>query len=357
MIFLFSLLFSGLLIPFTVLAPFVFGHLTVWGAALLDAVSCAMLLFLTPWFVETYEPRVRLFVLLFGVLQGVRLVSGFGAALIIGLLLFGHHEVLTLLLTLPVCVGLCMNAIGLEYIPARLSAPRVPSAVGPDSESPALVLPPEAGPTDGAMIDKKFEWKYNNAPYSVQLLVRREIYQKQKAEERVLDPAIWPQRYVAGGITGELHELATRIGRLGKSFGSYEEVSLALEFVQQTVTYTSDVGEYPRYPIETLVEGKGDCEDVAILAAALLQCMGYQSALMYLPGHAALGVAGTPGLEGVYRELDGTRYYYCEMTATGWTIGELPKDMNESDLTVALIPPLPLKVVRPPDGQQGGDER
>jgi hypothetical protein len=50
--------------------------------------------------------------------------------------------------------------------------------------------------------------------------------------------------------------------------------------------------EYPKYPLETLVEKKGDCEDQSILAAALLAAMGYEVALLILPIHVALGVAG-----------------------------------------------------------------
>jgi hypothetical protein len=48
--------------------------------------------------------------------------------------------------------------------------------------------------------------------------------------------------------------------------------------------YTSEIRETPRWPIETLVEGGGDCEDVAILIASMLKAAdaGYRVKLLYI---------------------------------------------------------------------------
>jgi len=40
--------------------------------------------------------------------------------------------------------------------------------------------------------------------------------------------------------------------------------------VNQLTTYSSDIGEYPRYATETLGRGGGDCEDLAILIANMI---------------------------------------------------------------------------------------
>jgi len=47
----------------------------------------------------------------------------------------------------------------------------------------------------------------------------------------------------------------------------------ALAFVQKSVSYQLDPAgsEYPRYPVETLVDGVGDCEDSAILYASIVR--------------------------------------------------------------------------------------
>lgn len=45
--------------------------------------------------------------------------------------------------------------------------------------------------------------------------------------------------------------------------------------------------EWPRYPIETLATGYGDCEDTAILFASLIRTLGYGAWLAEVPGHMA----------------------------------------------------------------------
>lgn len=114
------------------------------------------------------------------------------------------------------------------------------------------------------------------------------------------------------------------------NFTDDQNVLNMIAFVQ-AMPYTSDsvttgYDEYPRYPIETLVDGGGDCEDSSILAAALLLEMGYGVVLIELPGHMALGVKGSENLAGTYYELNGIRYYYVETTASNFKIGELPPE-------------------------------
>lgn len=41
--------------------------------------------------------------------------------------------------------------------------------------------------------------------------------------------------------------------------------------VTQLTTYSSEIGETPRYPLETLLAGGGDCEDTAILFASMVK--------------------------------------------------------------------------------------
>jgi len=73
-----------------------------------------------------------------------------------------------------------------------------------------------------------------------------------------------------------------------------EKVNLLISFVQ-SLPYTFDnvstpFDEYPRFPIETLVFGGGDCEDTSILTSALLYEMGYDVILINPPGHMAVGI-------------------------------------------------------------------
>ena len=55
---------------------------------------------------------------------------------------------------------------------------------------------------------------------------------------------------------------------------SYDNDNFIFEvwhIVSNLTVYSSDIGEYPRYAIETLVRGGGDCEDTVILMADMLK--------------------------------------------------------------------------------------
>jgi len=117
------------------------------------------------------------------------------------------------------------------------------------------------------------------------------------------------------------------------------EIEFAACFVQEAIPYRSEKGEYPRYPVETLVDG-GDCEDKSVLLAAVLRAMGYRTALLLFndnPGHMAVGVecAGCPGS---YYQKDGVNYFYLESTHPGWSVGEIPPEFQKKGALVYVIP-------------------
>jgi hypothetical protein len=103
-------------------------------------------------------------------------------------------------------------------------------------------------------------------------------------------------------------------------------VELALTFVQ-SMTYsgdnvTSNSDEYPRYPVETLFEKEGDCEDTSILLAAILTDMGYDVALLLFEelDHIGLGI-NYPMEYGNSWLHDGKRYWYLDTSgkrSAGW---------------------------------------
>lgn len=52
-----------------------------------------------------------------------------------------------------------------------------------------------------------------------------------------------------------------------------ERIHEAWNFVTQLNDYVADIGETPRFPLETLLMGGGDCEDSAILLGSILYSM------------------------------------------------------------------------------------
>jgi len=127
-----------------------------------------------------------------------------------------------------------------------------------------------------------------------------------------------------------------------ESFGERNDLSKpqvvnhAIAFTQG-LEYTSDVNEpyneYPKYPVETMVDRGGDCEDTSILLAALLEKLGYGAVLFLIPDaqHAAVGIRGDNSIDGLYYEYSGKRYYYVETTGSGWQVGEAPDMVKNSN--------------------------
>jgi len=139
-------------------------------------------------------------------------------------------------------------------------------------------------------------------------------------------------------LAQELKDIAEEQG-----WGPYQLVSFTLAFVQ-SLEYTSDLvttgyDEYPRYPLETLGDAGGDCEDTSILFASLIEAepIGIDAVLLLLPGHMAVGVAGDESMYGTYFEYQGRDYFYCETTGAGWAMGIIPDVYADATATVLQV--------------------
>jgi hypothetical protein len=102
---------------------------------------------------------------------------------------------------------------------------------------------------------------------------------------------------------------------------------------------------YPKYPVETLVHGQGDCEDGSILLAALLNESGYNAVLLLLPEarHMVIGVADM-AVRGTTVIYDGVDYYTVETTQAGWDVGELSPRCQQSSVIVHDCDDVPLLI-------------
>ena len=120
-----------------------------------------------------------------------------------------------------------------------------------------------------------------------------------------------------------------------------EQIQLALTFVQSLPyaydSATKDTDEYLRYPIETLVDGCGDCEDKVALLAALLYEMDVDFILLILPEHMAIGVH-CDGVEADrYLLFHDKQYYYVETTMRGWQMGQIPENYHDAEMEAVPV--------------------
>ncbi|MFP4170194.1 MAG: zinc-ribbon domain-containing protein [Methanomassiliicoccales archaeon] len=179
-------------------------------------------------------------------------------------------------------------------------------------------------------INRQFEWDYQGVTWHWDMMIPSDQYAEYYSRDRTSDFTAYMTEdndYVES-LARELVNTAEE-----KEWSDRELVSFTLSFVQG-LKYTSDsvttgYDEYPRYPIETLVDEGGDCEDTSILFATLLQAepIGVDALLLLLPSdrpeHMAVGVACDQPFSANY-EFDGTAYCYCETTQPGWEVGEIP---------------------------------
>lgn len=85
--------------------------------------------------------------------------------------------------------------------------------------------------------------------------------------------------------------------------------------------------EYHRSPVETLVDGRGDCKDTTYLLAGILSSspFEYRTAMMFVPEHMLLGVRSSDLPDRLDVDpLPETGYVPIETTSTD-TIGELSR--------------------------------
>jgi len=197
---------------------------------------------------------------------------------------------------------------------------------------------------------KRYHWAFpmragmlrrgSSSRFSVSLSINQLRYNQYRRRQRELNPYLF-DTYVTLS-TPEVKILAAKLHNLGRAlgYGPYQQFCLTLAFVQQAIRYTEDLSpltnqiiEYPKYPLETLMEQCGDCEDQAILLAALLKLMGYAVALLVFPTHVALGIASFDHVRGTYviDPMSGMHYLYTETTASQWLPGEVPAEF-QSDL-------------------------
>jgi hypothetical protein len=191
-----------------------------------------------------------------------------------------------------------------------------------------------------SVIEKNYSWIAQGHKARVTLDIPRDLYEYYKNQPH-------PTNVSAMNFSGfaidavDRQFLADLVAKLRdssdfRSYGARNDYRNAVAFAQ-SIAYTNDIDpvyhnltEYPKYPIETLADGNGDCEDTAILTAALLKEMGYDVVIVLPPGHAAVAIA-CDNCNGYYFPLNGTRYYYLETTGTGYSPGIMSREyVNET---------------------------
>jgi len=157
--------------------------------------------------------------------------------------------------------------------------------------------------------------------------------------------------YLVNWVTYNNQAIKSFADAMTKDLVPEKKAQVLLDFVHQQI-YDLRIEEnedYVRYPLETLVERNGDCEDLAILGLALMKSIGLDVALVGFPpksgekyGHVGIGVNGN--FSGSYFNIYGKKYFYAESTGTvwlnqqsNWKIGDMPPDFAAKAAEIYII--------------------
>ena len=273
------------------------------------------------------------------------------------------------LTTIAFCVALVLTGCGGGTGPATSPPPATSASAPPVTTSKPLpstpvrptsvtlnpltlsTLPPDApaGQTT-EFYDRHFIWEFEDITWNWDVKISEALFRYYKAIPRAKTDNY--SIYITyKQDDAMMKEAADEILRAAQSVGlsKIETADMTAAFVQ-SLPYTLDIKttgfeEYPKYPIETLVDSCGDCEDKSALLVSLLQSMGYETVLIIFPGvHGAVGIKRLEGMNGAYYEYNGARYYYIETTDAGWQIGEIPNNYIGLKPTFLEIKPVPVLV-------------
>lgn len=296
--------------------------------------------------------------------RGLRAIDRWGlfmaiAAFVMCLIRAPHLLALPAIGVLGLLASAAIPAKGIEAEEAR-SLYRPPEVPEKQVEPPLSFDAPRPEQVPEGVEIREYEWeiKWGEGESTKQwmwipfLSKRVEEFKAKNPYRKEPRPSVIdPYEFVNNGITSEVLHAANHFMQETKrrKWTLFQEVCNVLAFVQ-SIPYKSDeesVGfpDYFRYPIETLYDKEGDCEDTSILAASILKALGHEVILLFIepehegePAHMAIGVS-FPGMEGfppgirLFR-YGGKVFFYCETTAEGWHVGEVPAEYIGREIKV-----------------------
>lgn len=131
-----------------------------------------------------------------------------------------------------------------------------------------------------------------------------------------------------------IREIHSILSEYGKGMDRVTYASFVLRFVQ-SIPYIEDIDsrgedEFWKFPIETLWDGGGDCEDTTFLYGTLMGMSDYRTSFILFRDHAMAGI--TLDAEGYVTEVDGYGFLFCETISTAFGIGQSTADHHPEDV-------------------------
>ena len=134
--------------------------------------------------------------------------------------------------------------------------------------------------------------------------------------------------------------------RLWEIYDKQEDFTNGALMIAHQITYEETTPA--KYPVETMADGRGDCDLFSFITASIISAGGLDVILLYYEdqSHMNIGVhlSTTPEdcRDSVYYVTNnGTRYYVAECTGgnwrEGWRVGECPPDLKEVSAEIITL--------------------
>ncbi len=134
--------------------------------------------------------------------------------------------------------------------------------------------------------------------------------------------------------------------RLWEIYHSEEDFANGVLMIVHQITYLETTPV--KYPVETIVEGQGDCDLFSFVAASVMKAGGLDVVLLYYEeqSHMNIGVHLSTAPEATrdsayYITAGNTRYYVAECTGgnweNGWRVGECPTDLKQVSAEIITL--------------------
>ncbi len=128
---------------------------------------------------------------------------------------------------------------------------------------------------------------------------------------------------------------------LSQGLSESELVSVLACFVQNLpadgYADSSATKSRPKFPVETLYERQGNDKDASLLLAALLDSLGFKTALVIFDDHMAVGICADIGLSGAYFPYMGKLFFYVEASMPGFAPGVMPERYCGTEAVLMLV--------------------
>ncbi len=195
------------------------------------------------------------------------------------------------------------------------------------------------------VLKKSFDFYYTNydneiKKYGIITNINEYEYLAKKRidrENKTLKDFIQPFDPMVEDIGYQLLSKAIKVGE-PHTYKLVNSFMKSLKFKENT---SKGYDDYPKFPLETLIEEEGDSEDASILAASLLINMGYNCVLLDFPKmktnarFMAVGIE-CKGCEGHYYRVGKSKFYF--LNAFKQTdLGTIPSKLKKRDPEILFI--------------------